>query len=202
MSSYYVLPADLERAVTDELAAGERIVWGVQPLARRFLLQTLPVVVFGVPWTAFSVFWTVMAAGGVASAGAAGWWAWIFPLWGVPFVLVGLAMLSAPYGAWRGARRTLYLVTDRRALAFTAKGRAAIEVRAFAPDALGALRRVQRPDGSGDLFFARDEWRDSDGDRRTADVGFTAVPDVRAAEEAVRHLAASVRAGVEEPVAA
>jgi len=41
---------------------------------------------FAVPWTAFAVFWVVMAA-------ATGpWW---FALFGVPFVLVGLALLIA-----------------------------------------------------------------------------------------------------------
>ena len=37
-----------------------------------------------------------------------------FPLFGLPFVLIGLGMLTAPHWAKRKALRTAYAVTDRR----------------------------------------------------------------------------------------
>jgi hypothetical protein len=181
------LPPDLDALVRDELGPGERPLWAAQPLAGRTALQACLIWLFAVPWTAFSVFWTVMAA---SAAGAMDGWGVIFPLWGTPFVAVGLAMLSAPVWAWRGARRTLYAVTDRRAVVFTASGFRGISVRTFAPAALADVRRTERPDGSGDLVFSRTTTVDSDGDRSTTDAGFLNVADVRGAEGAVRALTA------------
>ncbi len=198
MSSLRLTP-DLEQAVEAEIAPGERVAWGSQPVPSRLALQGLPAFLFGLPWTAFVLFWTWMAAaglrGGDVSAGSVG-----FALFGVPFVLVGLGLLSTPCWGWRATRRSLYLVTDRRAVAFTAKGLHGLEVRSFAPEQLRRPRRRQRPDGSGDLIFTRDQWRDGDGDARGTDVGFLAVPDVRAAEASVRTLAAPepARAEAEE----
>ena len=113
----------------------------------------------------------------------------LFPLFGTPFIAIGLTMLSAPWWAWRGARRTLYVVTDRRAILFEASGLRAIGVRTFRPEALRGVRRTERPDGSGSLVFSKTAVRDSDGDRMLITDGFTNVRDVRAAEDAVRMLA-------------
>jgi hypothetical protein len=40
----------------------------------------------------------------------------LFPLFGVPFVLIGLGMLAAPYWMRRKAQNTVYALTDKRAL--------------------------------------------------------------------------------------
>ena len=66
-------------------------------------------------------------------------------------------------------------------------------MRTFEPDRLGHLQRRERPDGSGDLIFETQHWRDSDGDRRTREVGFIAVPEVKLVEQMVRALAATRR---------
>lgn len=188
MISSHTLPADLDALVRDELQPDERVVFAEQPLAARRVLRAFALWIFAVPWTAFSAFWTAAAASGVSS-----WLSWqvLFPLWGVPFVAIGVAMLSAPAWAWRGARRSLYVVTDRRAVLFESQGGRAIGVRAFPPEALGDPRRVERPDGSGDLLFAQTTTRDSDGDRITTSVGFTGVADVKEAARAVAALAAT-----------
>lgn len=182
------LPADLDAIARDELAPGERVDFAAQPLAGRATVRAFGVWLFAVPWTAFAVFWTVMAA---SAAGEMDGWGIVFPLFGTPFIVIGLAMLSAPAAAWRQSRRTLYVVTDRRALLFSAPGFRAIEVRSFAPEALRSTRRTERPDGSGDLIFDRTTRRDSDGDAVTTTVGFQNLADVRGAEAAVQALAAT-----------
>ena len=182
------LPADLDALARDELARGETVEWAAQPDARRAALGGLAVWLFAIPWTTFSLFWTAMAGSGIDD-----WTSLqiLFPLFGTPFILIGLAMLSTPWWAWRGARRTLYVVTDRRAILFEASGLRAIGVRTFRPEALHDVRRTERPDGSGSLVFSKTTVRDSDGDRMLVTDGFTNVRDVRAAEDAVRILAES-----------
>ena len=98
-------------------------------------------------------------------------------------------MLSSPYWARRKARRSAYVLTDRRAILFTAGGRGSVTIRSFEPERLTDLRREQHADGSGDLVFAQDIRRDSDGDRHSTGVGFLAIREVKAVEELVRALA-------------
>jgi len=187
----------LQHELERELAPGERVVWSGQPIPSRYSRGSWGLVLFGIPWTAFAVFWTVMAFIGTRSmrgddAMSTGF-RWFFPLWGLPFVLVGVGMLSAPWWGRRRAARVLYAITDRRALVLEPGGRGARTVKSFEPAALQSLERIEHPDGSGDLVFSRQNWRDSDGDRRSTQAGFTGVPRVREVEELIRKLAATGR---------
>ena len=119
------------------------------------------------------------------------WTSWdvAFPLFGVPFVTIGLAMLSAPLWAWRSARRTLYTVTDRRLILFESTGGRAISVRSLEPRALRDVRRTERPDGSGSLDILGQSRQD--GAEHPAPLRLANVRDVGAAHDAVAFLAAT-----------
>ena len=99
------LADDLASLVEAELAPGERVEWLDQPLPSRRAWSALPVVLFGIPWTAFSVFWVVAASGFKVPNFDHGFG--FFPLFGLPFVLIGLGMLSSPYWLSRMAARTV-----------------------------------------------------------------------------------------------
>lgn len=191
MVSSHDLPADLDALVRDELAPGERILYAERPLAGRSVLGAFATWLFAVPWTAFALFWMFAASGGLSGDRPSGV-GLVFPLFGLPFVLVGLAMLAAPLKAWHAARRSLCVVTDRRALVFGGAGFRAIHVHTFSRSELAAPQRTERPDGSGDLLFVPDVRLDG-GPTLRAD-GFRNVPDVRGAERAVRALT-----GADEP---
>ena len=178
------LPHELRATVERELAAGERIRWCAQPNPRRLTLLTLPLVLFAIPWTAFSVFWMWGASGfGKAPKGLG----IAFSLFGIPFVLIGLGMLSAPFWARRKARRTAYVITDRRAILF--EGGWSLKVESFPHGQVQSIYRRERRDGSGDLVFRRNQWRDIDGGHRTAETGFVGIPNVREVETLLQSLA-------------
>lgn len=105
-----------------ELESGEELIWAGRHNDAGIVLKSMPVVLFGIPWTAFALFWTYMAAGGISdfsnsgSGGPPGIMEWVFPLWGLPFILIEFAMLSTPFWGKRRARRTLYALTDRRCI--------------------------------------------------------------------------------------
>ncbi len=181
------LPRRLQALIEAELQEGEKITWIGTPLTRRFAVRAIPIVLFAIPWTAFSVFWI---------AGAAGFKIPnfnqpfdLFPLFGVPFLLIGLAMLSAPYWMTRKAKSTAYVLTTARAIVFD--GGFSTTIRSFYPDRLTDLRRTQRADGSGDLIFEKTLSYDGEGGRRTTDNGFLAIADVKSVEDLVRHLVRS-----------
>jgi hypothetical protein len=179
---------DAELVAQNELSPGEPLVWAGRPSPGAMARASLPILIFAIPWTAFAIFWVVMASGITTGATNRGFFI-LFPLFGLPFVLVGLAMTSAPYWAYRKAQNTIYAITDRRLMIIT-EGRSKT-VQSYDADEIGEITRRERADGSGDLIFARtaDAHTDTDGySRSRTQVGFLGVPDVRTVERYVREL--------------
>jgi hypothetical protein len=179
------LPEAVRAQLQAELQPGESVRWVEQPVPALLARAGWALVLFAIPWTAFALFW-VWGAARASSHGPGPFQ--VFPLFGLPFVAVGVGMLASPFWIMRAARRTVYAVTDRRALVIRGTW-LGVNVRSFAPEKLGDLSRNQRPDGSGDLVFGQDVRPGNRGATRVVDYGFLAVPNVREAEEYVRALA-------------
>jgi hypothetical protein len=185
------LPEELQTLVENELADGETIAWMGQPVAKIFSRQYLPIVFFGIPWTAFAIFWTVAAAGFQVPVFQN--LEDLFALFGVPFILVGLGMLSSPLWALRNARKTVYVITDLRAIVIEGRFRSH-RFRSFAPDQLRRLTRQQNSDGSGDIIFERIFSHMNEGKAESQEVGFRGLgpdPGVKYVEDLLRELAAT-----------
>lgn len=186
------LPDELDARVRSELRDGEQLLWVGQPRPGRYARQAIPIVLFGIPWTAFALFWTAMASGmlfgGNGGPGKFEAFFACFPLFGVPFVLIGLGMLSSPYWLWRQAKRTCYALTDRRAIIWQADKFGSVSVRSYGPEALGKVYRTEYADGSGDLVFEEVVSLGRNGDRITTTTrhGFMAISNVREIEELLR----------------
>lgn len=125
--------------------------------------QALPIVLFGIPFFGFAVFWTCMAiwmtwSAPASSQGSGGnttpaAFKYFFPLFGVPFLLIGAGMLSAPFWVRRKASRTVYALTDRRAIVVAGTIRGGRQIRSYGPEDMRDMHRTERADGSGDLVF-------------------------------------------------
>jgi hypothetical protein len=184
------LTPQLQTLVDSELQSGESITWMDQPLPNRMARSMIPIVLIGIPFTAFAIFWTVGAAEGASAAHAPGPFMF-FPLFGIPFIIVGLGMLSSPFWVARAAKNSVYVLTNRRAIIFKAGWYGSVSVRSFEAQALTDLQRNQNADGSGDLIFAQDIRRDSEGHRHSTNIGFLAIRDVKSVEAMVRALAST-----------
>lgn len=190
------LPDDKRQRIERELGAGETLLWTGQPIPRLMGRKLWPIVLFGIPWTAFAVFWT-LGAGGMLwfgdgpkpNQGPFMFFSICFPMFGLPFIAVGVGMLTAPYWARRMAAHTCYALTDQRAIVFQGGWRS-VEVMSYRPEQLGKLRRVENYDGTGDIVFedAFTFHRDSRGSMRTSRTprGFIAIPRVKEIEELIR----------------
>lgn len=174
------LDPKIEGLLYNELGPNEKLLWSGAPRPGRMSRGTIPLVIFGIPWTAFALFWVAAASGFKRPDLTHG--IGFFPLFGVPFVLIGFGLLSAPYWARRKARKTGYAVTSERAIIIEGGFRGGVAVRSFRADQLREIRRVQLADGSGDLIFDQKTTTGSEGSRRTTDLGFMGIPDVKAVE--------------------
>jgi len=196
------LPEELDNRMRSELRDGERLVWTGQPMPGRFMRSSIPIALFGIPFTAFAIFWIAGASGmffGGGGGGPAGFDAFFtcFPLFGVPFILIGLGMLSSPFWMYRRAQRTCYAMTNQRAIVWTAGWFCGMEVRSFKAPDLDRMARRDYGDGTGDLIFQEivTTSRDSEGYLRSqrTERGFLAIENVREVEELIQRTLLSTR---------
>lgn len=169
----------LEAALRGELAPGEQVLWRASPDPRR-LKSAFGIWFFAVPWTVFSLVWTGLAtmpwlAG--PPKDAMGWGFGIaFPLFGTPFILVGLWMLYKPIQIRREAASTLYGLTNRR-LIRVVDGRTR-KTEFVSLDRMGPISSKIGKDGWGTLSIQTGSHVDSDGDRVTDSFEVAGVPQV------------------------
>src|SRR5512139_1652604 len=114
MMSIYNLPQQLQQRLRAELKPGESIAWAGQPNPDRYMKSGFKLWLFFIPWTAFSLFWIAGASGFRMPQFNSGWS--LFPLFGLPFLLIGLGGLSSPLWLRLKARSTIYAITNRRAI--------------------------------------------------------------------------------------
>jgi hypothetical protein len=189
MAPRATMPDPLRDAIAREFA-GDPPRWTGQSSARAALLKNLPIWLFAIPWTAFALFWEVMALGGLFGFGGpkaaqGSWMAGLFALFGLPFVLVGLGMMGAPFWMAHRARRSVWVVTAKR-IAHLALTRHGTTVRTLLARNLLSIERIENPDGSGTLKLLFGDGRDSDGDKVERSETIEGVPDVRRVESLIR----------------
>lgn len=170
-------PETLETALRKELRAGERLLWSGRMIGRVGLAQ-MAIWLFAIPWTAFALFWTSMA--------------WLmtrsipndpmgifFPLFGVPFILIGLGMMVSPFLRSLSAKFTVFGVTDQRVIRLFL--RKSLRTESIEADQVGATTRTERADGSGSIRITVRH----DASGRPTKFTLGPVADIRAAERAL-----------------
>ncbi len=178
---------DVSTLIRGELSGDERLIWQGQPIPSRMMFTAFAIYLFAIPWTAFSLFWEAMALsiffGDPAKApqGPEKAVGIIFPLFGLPFVLIGFGMLLSPFWVYKKAKTTVYAITDRRAIVIDGGRSRAVTSYPFEKWE-GEITRKERTDGSGSLFFSTTYSRDSDGDVRVKKKGFDGIFQVRDVE--------------------
>jgi len=151
------LPVEMEHRLRSELNRTEKLIWSGQPIAKCSIGGSLLHVVIGAFFTLFWVFWVIMTFSMTRHdhSSETSLFSYLFPLWGIPFVLFGLAGVSSPYWKWRKAQKTVYALTDERALILTPTWRGGVSVRSIPPEKLSPRKRTRNSDGSGSLLFSR-----------------------------------------------
>jgi len=137
------MPPSLPPEITALLAPGEKVVWHGRPRPSVFLLRGLPNIAYGVTWSVLGAFW-YHGSGGIGQYSAfEGWWK-LTPLFSIPFILAGFSFFLYPIRLGARARRTWYIVTDRRVFIAELRRNQPPQLRNFHAENLAALQVVKR----------------------------------------------------------
>ena len=175
--------------LAEALDDDEHLVWSGRPRQGIFLRASdAGAIPFSLMWGGFAIFWEAVVLSSVFHPGrrAAGPVAFLFPLWGVPFVLIGLhIMVGRFFVDARRRRRTWYGVTDRRAIIVAAGRTTSFDLRT-----IGQVELQRHRDGTGTITFGQPlpakshpsiaRWGTGGGN------AFDHAPDAEAAHRAVR----------------
>jgi hypothetical protein len=169
-------PRDIDWVRT-RLEPGERILWQGTPNRRAFVFRgPLFIIPFSFAWLAFAVFWTVTA---ISSGAPLFFW-----IWGGGFVLIGIYFALGRFVvADLDARRTRYLVTDRRVAIRT--GALSTEYQELSLDDLPSAQLVEGRNGVGTISFGPPDpyarWMGAGWPGyRSSTIGFIAIDDAAA----------------------
>jgi hypothetical protein len=135
------------------LSPGEKVLWSGQPPRNLLMLNVgdLFLVPFFLFWTGFACFWEAMAITGFLSDPASP--AICMPLFGLPFVAIGLFMLGGRFAGDVLVRRsTHYALTDRRVM--IASGRRTRTVTSVPLEKIENVVMTLHRNGTGTLAFA------------------------------------------------
>jgi hypothetical protein len=175
-----MLPNYLQQRLSTELKAGELIMWSGQPDPNRYMRSGFGMWVFFIPWTLFSMFWIAAASGFKLPSFDSP--VHLFPLFGLPFLLIGLAGLSTPLWLHRKADSIVYAVTDTRVIMI--EGRNSFTVKSYFANDITQLERTEYGNGIGDLNLSKSHRRDNEG----SSINIFAISDVRRVEQLIRKI--------------
>jgi len=133
------------QSVQFPLDPGERQLWAGYPRQGIVLRASdAGVIPFTCMWAGFAVYWELTVVRLHAP--------FFLPLWGVPFLLVGVYIVVGRFfvDAWRRAR-TVYAVTSERVI--IARGGPASRVISLPLATLSDVTLNERSDGSGTITF-------------------------------------------------
>lgn len=134
---------ELENQLRPVLGTGERLIWAGQPKKGIHLRAADAYLIpFSLLWGGFAIFWetTVIATGAP----------FLFKLWGIPFVVVGLYMIFGRFIADAIRRKkTIYGITSDRII--IRSGIFNTEIKSLNIRTLSDISFSQKKDGSGTI---------------------------------------------------
>jgi hypothetical protein len=158
--------------IQSKLQPGEQVLWWGQPDARRMMVSYL---LSG--WAFIAVI-----GGSIALIGRVN----IMLVAVFALLMMGIMLGMALLMVYPDEKRTLYVLTDRRAL-FLKAGRPKFQQQ-IEPHDFGPLKVTERKDGTGDIYFASEGYRHAQKRTGARHFGFFYIPDVRAVEQHMQHM--------------
>jgi Bacterial PH domain len=173
-------PSDVQLCAQSELQGGESLLWSGAADPSRSAMSALPAAFFGIPFAGFALFWMSNAYRGthnLANHNALASGFNVFPLFGLPFLLIGLGMTLTPLRVYLKGRSGVYAVTNRRVMLIT--GTTSRSVKSIVPSDIAEVDHRERPDGRGDVLIRTNSVVRTNNGATQIIVGLYGVPDVK-----------------------
>lgn len=145
---------DTQKIIQGELGSDEKLIWCGRPkqgtVFRRSDVYMIP---FSLLWGGFAIFWEIMAIS--IPNEKAGAIAIVFPLLGIPFVVVGLYIIFGRFiHDAKNRAKTFYGITNQRVIIVSglfSKGVKSLNIKT-----LTDLSLSEKSDGSGTIIFGQE----------------------------------------------
>lgn len=164
------LPRDLQELVLGEVRNDEKLLWSEQPDPNKMILSGIPPALASILVIMFAVVYFQRAYPTIYNAFGLGecptslsiflFFGLFVTLCGILFALVGLLLLTTPFLKKVSALKTVYVLTNKRAICFNKIGLIhskndfkGYEILTYFPDKLINMQKIVRKNGSGDLVF-------------------------------------------------
>jgi hypothetical protein len=180
------LPA-VPDVLAESLSSDESVLWFGQPRPYVYILRGMTSISYGATWAILGAFW-YHGSGGVGKYSAfEGWWR-LVPLLSLPFILAGLSFFIHPIRLGARARRTWYVVTNRRVFIAELRANLPPELRVFSKHELASPLAVKRFDGLYNLVLTHRAQEQIDHLVPRLEDAFFGLSDPRAATAAIEQL--------------
>jgi hypothetical protein len=139
-------------ALIPVLDPGENLLWAAQPRPYVYIVRGLASIAYGTTWAVLGAYW-YHGAGGVGKYSAFDGWFRLVPVLSLPFIFAGFSFFIHPMKLGAQARRTWYVVTDRRVFIAEIFARQPPRLRVFSTHELAPPLAVKRMDGLYNLVL-------------------------------------------------
>jgi hypothetical protein len=143
-------------------------------------MSALPVALFGIPFAAVAFSMMSNAYRGTHNLAnhhttlASGF---SVPLFGLPFLLIGVGITLSPLWVYLKGRSSVYAVTNRRVMLIT--GTSSRSVKSITPTDIAGVNYRERPDGRGDVLIRTNSVMRTNNGATQITVGLYGVPNVK-----------------------
>ncbi|MGA2846824.1 MAG: PH domain-containing protein [Candidatus Acidiferrales bacterium] len=174
-------PGDEQVCAQSELQGGESLLWSGAADPSRSAMSALPVALFGIPFAAVAFSMMSNAYRGTHNLAnqhntlAGGFSA--VPLFGLPFLLIGIGVTLSPLWVYLKGRSVVYAVTNRRVMLIS--GTTSRSVKSIIPTDIAGVNYRERPDGRGDVFIRTNSVVRTNNGTTQITVGLYGVPNVK-----------------------
>jgi hypothetical protein len=147
---------DAQTVISDVLDSGERFIWAGIP-QQGFMLKSSDIfmIPFSLLWGGFAIYWEYMALTITPDANNGTGADIVFPLFGIPFVLIGLYMIFGRFIHESKKRtKTFYGLTDRRAIIISGLFRK--NVKSLNIRSLSDISLSESSNGRGTIIFGQE----------------------------------------------
>ena len=178
--------AGLKLAIENELRPGEEVLWAGLPDPDEAYRSSLKLLFFAIPWTAFALFWEFNALQMAFSSQDDSWFFRIaFPLFGLPFVAIGVGMLYIPHFTYKNSKKTAYVITPDRIFTIALSGSGNPLVTIYSPEGIKRIDKKEKPGGRGTLTINFGYEVDSDGESHEKNLVFYGIANVNEVERII-----------------